>query len=460
MRTNQFFSLLLLIPAFAWACEGPTANFCSIAADCAAITNLFVTGTATFEGPVIINFTGLAGDACGGGSLSVAGDLAVGQDANICGFATVGGFRDGGLLANEGLRSVIPGCTGLTGPCDDARLLVLGDACVTEDLGVGGDVLVSGRITANNLSVCQTAIINDLIIINSITGPGSFVGPIIGIGFTGEVGSTGATGNTGSTGATGSNGVTGSTGNNGSTGATGAAITGSTGFTGSTGQTGSNGLTGSTGFTGNTGATGPAITGSTGFTGNTGATGPIVTGSTGFTGNTGPTGSIGFSGSTGPTGSTGATGASVTGSTGFTGATGTTGVATLEAFGFFYDPSLTLGLALGDVPFTFPNTGPTSNMTVTGGDTINLPIAGTYVATYMVEATLSLGIAASIFFELDGTPVPGSTSNLAALALTNQAVSGQVIFTTVAPATLQLIKTSLIAVGLTGLVSLVIEKIA
>lgn len=53
------------------ACEGPTANFCSIAANCADIANLNVTGTTIFEGPVIINFTGTAGDECGGGALSV-----------------------------------------------------------------------------------------------------------------------------------------------------------------------------------------------------------------------------------------------------------------------------------------------------------------------------------------------------------------------------------------------------
>lgn len=273
MSKTYFSSLLLLSMVFQClpgACPAPAARFCSVNADCVSTSTLNVTGAATFEGPVIINYTGSAGDACGGGALSVAGDLAVAQDANICGFATVGGFRDGSLLAYEDLRSV-PGCQPLTGPCDNARLLVIGDACVTQDLVVGED------LRSDNLSVCDTATIFNLLVTNSITGPGMF----------GAVGATGPTGSTGSTGQTGSTGNTGSTGQTGSVG--------QTGFTGSTGNTGS---TGQTGFTGNTGPTGQ--TGSIGQTGSTGETGAI--GSTGNTGSTGQTGSTGATGNTGPTG--------------------------------------------------------------------------------------------------------------------------------------------------------------
>jgi hypothetical protein len=277
MSKTYFSSLLLLSMVFQClpgACPAPAARFCSVNADCVSTSTLNVTGAATFEGPVIINYTGSAGDACGGGALSVEGDLAVAQDANICGFATVGGFRYGSLLAYEDLRSV-PGCQPLTGPCDNARLLVIGDACVTQDLVVGED------LRSDNLSVCDTATIFNLLVTNSITGPGMFGA----VGATGPTGSTGSTGQTGSTGSTGLIGQTGSTGRTGSTG-----NTGSTGQTGFTGNTGPIGPTGSFGQTGSTGATGEA--GAIGSTGNTGSTGQ--TGSTGATGNTGPTGPVDY----------------------------------------------------------------------------------------------------------------------------------------------------------------------
>lgn len=250
--------------AFAAQCPAPAARFCGLNANCFSTTILNVTGTATFDGPVIINFTGVAGDACNGGALSIAGNLAVAQDANICGQTTIGGFRGDSLLAREGLRA-IPGCSGLTGPCETAQLLVRGDACVMQDLVVGQDIF------ADSIGVCDTAIVNNLVIINSFTGPNL-------------IGSTGATGSTGSTGSTGKTGFTGTTASTGQTGATGA-----TGLTGSTGQTGATGQTGSTGLTGATGATG--LTGSNGLNGTLGSVG-----------STGPMGANGIIGVTGATG--------------------------------------------------------------------------------------------------------------------------------------------------------------
>lgn len=363
-------------------------------------------------------------------SIKRAGDLAVGQDANICGFATVGGFRNGSLLAQEGLRS-IPGCTGLPGDCADGRLLVIGDAAVTENLFVCGDVSVNGRITTNNLSVCQTGIINDLIVINSITGPG----------LVGAVGATGATGSTG---------LVGLTGSTGSTGQTGATVTGSTGQTGAT-VTGSTGATGFSGTTGPTGAGG--FTGSTGSTGQTGAT---VTGSTGSTGQTG----VSITGSTGSTGSTG-----FTGSTGQTGVTGPTGIASLAAYGYFFDSALSLNLSIGEAPFpvftTVGNGGSSPGLTVLNTTTLQLDSPGTYAVTYFLNTTLSVGLlGASGELEVDGVAVPGSGFSLAGVASV-QAFSNGVIFTTGAPnATLQLVSTGLIVATLSGYVGIVVERLA
>jgi hypothetical protein len=115
------------------------------------------------------------------------------------------------------------------------------------DEGVSGDLRVCGEINSNNLLVCETAIINNLVV-NNVSGSGVLQGP------TGPAGATGVTGPTGNTGLTGVTGNTGNTGLTGITGATGASITGATGVTGVTGNTGN---TGRTGVTGQTGATGP-----------------------------------------------------------------------------------------------------------------------------------------------------------------------------------------------------------
>lgn len=450
---------ICLFSSIAWACEGPTANFCNIAANCAAVTNLFVTGTTIFEGPVVIANTGAA-SGCGGGDPAltvdggevVLGNLGVVGDANICGFATVGGSRGDALLAQESLRA-IPGCTGLPADCDQGRLLVIGDAGITNNVYVCGDVNVNGHINSNNLSVCETGIINNLIVINSITGPGI-------------VGAIGATGSTGVTGATGQTGSAGVTGNTGSTGATGAVVTGSTGFTGNTGPTGSAGVTGTTGATGQTGA---IVTGSTGFTGNTGPTGSagvtgstgatgqtgaIVTGSTGFTGGTGPTGATGVT-VTGPTGSTGQTGATVTGptgSTGFTGVTGPTGIngstAVIPYSAIFSAGALgTIGADLGF--------GTTQSLAVAGIDLLSFvaPRDGTLQNLYVTVSVISIttgDVTAEVYVSTDNgvtfttTGISVTFSGLGTFSDTTDtfAVSaGNLIALRVTP--------SLVAVGLT-----------
>lgn len=128
------------------------------------------------------------------------------------------------------------------------NLIIDENACISNDLRIGGNLNVSGTING-----------------------GSQLG--------GSTGATGATGSNGSNGATGATGTTGSTGDTGpagvigSTGATGAGSTGVTGAIGSTGQTGSGGATGATGATGFTGATGASGIGLAGNTGATGATG-------------------------------------------------------------------------------------------------------------------------------------------------------------------------------------------
>lgn len=317
------------------SCPAPAATFCGLNAGCISSNTIIVTGAANFSGPVTISNTGDASGCTGGipalrveGGAVVEEDLGVGGDLNVCGFATVGGFRNGNLLENEMLRSLVS-CSGLATGCNDGRLVVFGDE------GISGDLRVCGNVTSNNSDVCGTATINNLVVINSISGTGvsglrGATGPTGPTGLRGETGP--GTGNTGPTGATGPRGDTGpGTGNTGVTGATG--NTGATGATGPRGETGpgtgNTGATGATGATGRTGATGISITGATGptgVTGTTGATGPRGdtgpgtgnTGATGATGETGPTGSTGAMGATGPTGPTGLMG--VTGPKGDTGA--------------------------------------------------------------------------------------------------------------------------------------------
>ena len=302
------------------ACPTPAAGFCSVNAGCISATTLIVTGPSNFSGPVTISNTGNASGCTGGnpaltvdGGVVIEQDLGVGGDLNVCGFATVGGFRDVGLLDAE-LRSLVS-CSGLATGCGDGRLVVFGDA------GISGDLRVCGEINSNNLLVCETGTINNLVVNVSISGSGVS-------GLRGDAGATGATGPIGVTGPTGpsitgATGATGALGATGVTGATGPAITGATGATGNTGNTGNTGVTGATGpaITGATGAIGATgNTGNTGNTGLTGATGPSITGATGATGPRGDTGpGVGNTGATGATGQTGPTGIGVTGATGPTG---------------------------------------------------------------------------------------------------------------------------------------------
>lgn len=234
------------------ACPAPAAGFCNINAGCISGGTLTVTGASLFQGPVTISNTGNASGCTGGtpallvdGGAVIEQDLGVGADLNVCGLATIGGFRNGNLFENDMIRSLV-NCSGLATGCTDGRLVVFGD------VGVSQDLRVCGEINSNNLVVCQTAAINNLVV-NNVSGSGVLQGPTGATGATGETGpagQTGATGQTGIPGITGATGAVGQTGNTGVTGATGASITGATGVRGATGATGATGVAGATGPTG------------------------------------------------------------------------------------------------------------------------------------------------------------------------------------------------------------------
>ncbi len=241
------------------------------------------------------------------------------------------------------------------------------------------------------------------------TGATGTQGPAGADGATGAAGADGATGAAGAdgaTGAAGAPGAAGATGPAGADGATGAAgLAGADGATGATGAAGADGATGATGPQGDpatddqtltwnggsnelsisggntvllpisggsvgpTGATGPigpiGVTGADGATGPTGADGADgatgAAGTDGATGATGPAGADGAIGATGPTGATGADGAD--GATGVAGADGATG-----ATGAQGDP------ATDDQTLTW--NGGTNELTISGGNTVVLPISG------------------------------------------------------------------------------------
>lgn len=427
------------------ACPSPAAEFCNINAGCISGETLTITGPSLFEGPVRISNTGNASGCTGGnaalavdGGVVIEQDLGVGGDLNVCGLATVGGFRDVGLL-NAELRSLVS-CSGLTTGCGNGRLVVYGDA------GISGDLRVCDKISSNNLDVCETGainnffsnsgtienffsntgIINNLVVNVSISGSGAS-------GFRGDTGATGATGAIGVTGPTGPaiTGVTGTTGATGQTGATGPAITGATGAIGATGNTGNTGNTGVTGATGAsiTGATGAigatGNTGNTGSTGVTGATGASITGATGATGPRGDTGpGVGNTGATGETGSTGPTGVGATGATGVTGPTGPTGALSSAYASYEANAtSMTVNTPFTAVALNNQIIAPVG-ITLTGGDTLNIANAGIYYAEF------SFGVRGG----QTAPVVPTGTNSSAILTLNGVDVNDSIIATSVGDA--------------------------
>jgi hypothetical protein len=160
----------------------------------------------------------------------------------------------------------------------------------------------------------------------------------------GQIGATGATGATGIAGTNGINGATGEQGLRGNTGATGA--TGSQGIAGTNGTNGLNGATGEQGLRGNTGATG--LQGATGAQGIQG-----IAGTNGVTGATGPQGIQGIAGTNGTNGATGSTGAQG-------------------------DP------ATDDQTLAFNSN--TNELSITGGNTITLPLNANNSNYWMYDA--------------------------------------------------------------------------
>lgn|GEM_PF-1139006 len=194
------------------SCSGPMANFCGIDANCISTTTLDVTGSAVFADDVVISST-TPTTSCSDGALVVAGGEAIGGDLNVCGTITAGGYRNNGLLAHE-LRAV-PGCSGGISGCTGQNLTleVLGDAGITDNLTVCGDILgnnlnVCNTATVQNLNVLGTGVFNDIVISGSgavvfdnftvtgtlnanilnVSGPSNFSGPMTVSSITGNTG--------------------------------------------------------------------------------------------------------------------------------------------------------------------------------------------------------------------------------------------------------------------------------
>lgn len=166
--------------------------------------------------------------------LCVDNSVRVLGDFNACQQATIGGFR---TIALDETRAFLP-CTG-----PQPTLVVLGDAGISQDLGLCGretisDTTQSTSCTSGALVVAGgVGIGKNLNVCGIITSASGFSGPGGG-GIAGATGATGAAGITGVTGGTGATGPTGPTGATGATGATGPCCTGATGATGATGTTG------------------------------------------------------------------------------------------------------------------------------------------------------------------------------------------------------------------------------
>ena len=160
-----------------------------------------------------------------------------------------------------------------------------------------------------------------------------------------------------------------------------------TGFTGSRGATG---FTGSRGFTGSQGPIG--FTGSQGATGATGAAGTNGTaGATGFTGSQGPIGFTGSQGATGFTGSNGITSISAAAGIQVNGGTGpvTSGAVTVQGSGF----SGTLSLGVNNI------------LTTIGANGGMITTLGSGTAGVMITQLTSLGV---------GTAASGTTGEIRA----------------------------------------------
>ena|ERR1700733_3648526 len=181
--------------------------------------------------------------------------------------------------------------------------------------------------------------------------------------------------------------------------------------------------------------------------------------------NTVPSGNSGTTGPTGPTGVTGATGATgntgQTGTTGSRGVTGPTGAATLGAYGYFYNQSVSTKLSGSGTSLLSFSAAPAINSNITIGtdhETITLAAAGVYAITYVVSG-VSTGVASTIELLLNGSVIAGSQFSLS-LATTTQVAQASVIVSATAGSTIQLVLNSLVSVGLSGSVSVLIEKLA
>lgn len=149
-----------------------------------------------------------------------------------------------------------------------------------------------------------------------------------------------------------------------------------------------------------------------------------------------------------------------TGSTGQTGATGPTGIATLGAYGAFYNTGLSLGVSgAGAVAVPFPNNGPISNLTYLT-DTITFALDGIYSVNYVVDATTSTNVASAFSVQLNGIDIPGTTFNLPSLAVNDQSANGQMLFTANSGDNVQLVYSADDTINLSGLATLVFERIA